>query len=105
MRKKNKVKELLGANIRKYRELNNLSQEVLAEKIGCNSKYLSDLETGRSFASSELIEKLTSIFDIPVSFLFQEASEKVALEKSLDKIIDDEAIKLAVVMKKRIREL
>lgn len=61
---KNKVKTLLGANIKKYRAKVELSQEDFAEKIGCNPKYLCDVETGKVFASSESIEKIADVLQV-----------------------------------------
>ena len=102
---KNKVKTLLGSNIKKYRLMKELSQEELAEKVECNPKYLSDVETGKVFASSESIERIADILQVPISFLFQDNKERAELEKSIEQIVDDETIRLAVVLKKRIREL
>ena len=41
--------KILGKNINYYRNLNNLSQERLAEKLGISPKYLSRIECGKQW--------------------------------------------------------
>ena len=40
------LKKELGLNVKKYRRLNNLTQEQLAEKGGIDNKHLSKIENG-----------------------------------------------------------
>ncbi len=98
MKRKNHVKTLFGANLKKYRELANLSQTELAEKVSCNPKYLSEIETGKSFASSELIEDLVSVLQIPVSYLFaspdNNPEETRVIESAIDKAVTEMSDKL-----------
>ncbi len=56
--------KILGKNINYYRNLNNLSQERLAEKLGISPKYLSRIECGKQCLSLSKIEKLAIIFKI-----------------------------------------
>lgn len=98
MKQKNHIKILFGANLKKYRELANLSQTELAEKVSCNPKYLSEIETGKSFASSELIEDIVSVLHIPVSYLFTSPDEKTeetrVIENTIDKVVTEMSDKL-----------
>lgn len=41
------MRKLVGANVRRYRELKGLTQEQLSELSGFGQNYLSDLERGR----------------------------------------------------------
>ena len=52
----------IGLKIAYYRKLNGLTQEQLAEKIGINSKYLSNIETP-SFIQPISLKVLFSIAD------------------------------------------
>jgi transcriptional regulator with XRE-family HTH domain len=105
MKRKNHVKSLFGTNLKKYRELANLSQTELAEKVSCNPKYLSEIETGKSFASSELIEDLVSVLHVPVSYLFESPDdnpeESAVIEKAIDKIVLEMSDKMKDILSSR----
>ena len=99
MKSKNRIKSIFGANVKKYRERAGLSQGELAEKLSCNAKYISEIETGKSFASSELMEDMVAVLEVPISFLFEtqeDASEKTRLT---EEAIDLETAKLAATLK------
>ncbi|MBR1424135.1 helix-turn-helix transcriptional regulator [bacterium] len=51
---------LLGRNIKKYREVNHLSQNELAEKVDLSREYLARVETGCKRIS---LKKLFAIAD------------------------------------------
>lgn len=105
MKQKNRIKTLFGSNLKKYRERAGLSQNELAEKLGCNSKYLSEIETGKSFCSSELMEDVVAVLGIPVSFLFETLEDKVVGSKLIEDAIDLETAKLAVRLKELMRRV
>lgn len=58
------LKETFGINLKWYRFEKKLSQEQLAELIGCNPKYISALERGICSPSLEMIEKISKILNI-----------------------------------------
>jgi len=64
------IKNLLGKNIRKYRKLNNLSQEKLAELVDLNPRQIVRLENGESFPSAESMEKIAKSLNVGVYDLF-----------------------------------
>lgn len=103
MKQKNRIKTLFGSNLKKYRERAGLSQTEFAERLGCNPKYLSEIETGKSFASSEMLEDITEVLDIPVSFLFETIEDRSVGSKLIDDAIDAETAKLATALKEIIR--
>lgn len=70
MRKRDSIKVLLGSNIKYYRVMHGMTQVELAEKIDCDVKYLGDVENGWFFPSSELLECIVKVLDVPVSTLF-----------------------------------
>ena len=80
------VKKLFGNNLHSYRKLRGFSQEQLAEKLNISVKHLSTLETGKVFASADLIEKLSDILDVSISALFYTPEEKSFDESDLCKI-------------------
>ena len=64
------IKEKLGKNIQKYRKLNSITQEKLAEMCNINVNSLSYIETGKSFPSYETLEKLTKALNVTSKELF-----------------------------------
>ncbi|MBQ4013961.1 MAG: helix-turn-helix transcriptional regulator [Treponema sp.] len=101
------IKEVFGANIHTYRKEKGWSQEQLAEKIDISVKPLSTLETGKVFASAELIEKIARTLEVSVSALFytvQEKSFDSSDFRKIEKIIEEESQKAFLEIKKRIRK-
>ena len=80
------VKQIFGNNLHSYRKLRSLSQEQLAEKLDISVKHLSTLETGKVFASAELIEKISKELNVSISALFYTPDEKSFDESDLSKI-------------------
>lgn len=64
------LKIKLGKRIKELREINNLSQEVLAEKLNINRNSLGLIERGDSFPKAENICNLIKIFKIDYKDLF-----------------------------------
>ncbi|MDR1429038.1 MAG: helix-turn-helix domain-containing protein [Spirochaetaceae bacterium] len=64
------LRKILSANIKHYRGLRGWSQVVLAEKIDISTNFLADVETGKSWVSSQTLVKMANIFDINVYELF-----------------------------------
>ena len=64
------IKVLLGKNIRKYRQKNNLSQTQLAEKIDVSFRYISYVECGKSFPSADVLQSISTALKVPVYQLF-----------------------------------
>jgi len=58
--------KVLGANIKLYRRRNNWSQAELAEKIDISINFLSDIETGKKWASPITLVKMADVFYINV---------------------------------------
>ncbi len=61
----------LGKNIRKYRRAAELTQESLAEKCGCSTSYIGQLENARSKPSLETIVKIANELDVTVDQLLK----------------------------------
>ena len=54
------IKKLLGANIKKYRTDQGISQAKLAEVINMATNYLGLIENGKKFPSAEMIERIAA---------------------------------------------
>ena len=102
------LKKIFGNNLHLYRKLRGLSQEQLAEKLNISVKHLSTLETGKVFASAELIEKFATELKVSISSLFYTPEEK-SLDESdfskIDYILEEEINKSLFSIKDRIRKI
>ena len=88
--------------------MKNLSQEQLAEKLEISVKHLSTLETGKVFASAELIEKISEILEVSIYSLFYTPEEKSIDNSDINKIetiIEEEIIKSISIIKNRIHKI
>ena len=63
---KNDLNNLISQNIKKYRLLNNMTQEQLAEQLSLDTQYYSQLERGERNFTIEKITTLCSIFHIGI---------------------------------------
>ena len=100
------LKQIFGNNLHSYRKLRGLSQEQLAEKLDISVKHLSTMETGKVFASAELIENIAKELNVSISALFYTPDEKSFDETDLSKvdgILEEEIIKALGTIKNRIR--
>ena len=64
------LRQLLGANIKLYRNACGLSQSKLAEKAGTATNYISAIEGGRRFPSVEILERIAFVLGIDTPELF-----------------------------------
>ena len=55
MRRKNKFNIEVGSILQNARIAKNLTQEEVAEKVDCSSRYIGQLETNRTLGSIDLI--------------------------------------------------
>lgn len=52
--------QMLGKNIRKYRLQMGLNQEELAEKVGCSSSHIGQIENNRGIPSLEMVVNIAN---------------------------------------------
>lgn len=64
------IKKRFGAKIREYRKAKMLTQEQLAELVGCSWQTISGLETGYSFPSSKILFNLSYALKTPLVYFF-----------------------------------
>lgn len=64
------IKEKLGKNIQKYRKLNRITQEKLAELIDVEINSISSIERGKYFPSPDNLVKISEALNVPLSDLF-----------------------------------
>lgn len=61
---------LLGKNIKKYREAKGFSQESLAEKVDLSREYITRIENGQKFVSLRKIFLIVDVLGVNVKDLF-----------------------------------
>jgi len=94
-------RQLLALNMKKYRQILNLSQMALAEKVGCSPTLIGNIEINRRFPSAENINRIAKALEVKVADLFSESepqSMKVMASKKELKA------KLELLMSKTIDE-
>ncbi|WP_295680815.1 helix-turn-helix transcriptional regulator [uncultured Nevskia sp.] len=58
------LRSVLAENVRRARDERGWSQEFLAERAGLTQVYISQIETSKTAASVDTIEKLAAGFDV-----------------------------------------
>lgn len=64
------LKEQLGKNIQKYRKLNSITQEKLAEMVDVDINSISSIERGKYFPSPDNLVKIAKSLNTSLSDLF-----------------------------------
>jgi len=60
---------VIGYNIKKIREMEKISQSEVARYLGVDQSLISKFESGERTVSADMLEKLTKLFCLPISFL------------------------------------
>lgn len=69
MRKNAKITKTICKRIRKYRHEADLTQEVLAEKVGVSRVYIGYVEQGRNTPTLDVLGKIARALKVKVSDL------------------------------------
>ena len=70
MKKEKSVK--IGKTLKDIRKSNGYTQEEMAEKIECSTRYISDIEQDRSKPSYEVLTRICNSFNIGMNEIFSE---------------------------------
>jgi len=95
-------RQLLARNIKKYRKIMGISQMTLANKVGCSTTLIGNIEINRRFPSADNINRIANALGVKVADLFSEAepeSMKIMASKKELKT------RLEHLMKKVVNEL
>lgn len=93
-----------GAKFKKLRENLNKTQQEIADDLGIVRSSISKYESGLQRPSSEQLQKISNYFNVPVSYLLDEAPKECEIlynkllekglihtgmsEKEIDKVVD-----------------
>ncbi len=83
----NNIKKTFGLALRNLRELNGLTQEQLAEQLNLQSyQTINRIENGKSFITSELLEKMCKFFQVE-PYVFFLNNNQTYTPQSIDHIV------------------
>ena len=85
MRRKNKFNIEVGSILQNARIAKNLTQEEVAEKVDCSSRYIGQLETNRTLGSIDLLIELCNLYDITLNDLYGVYLKAIDLSNANDK--------------------
>jgi transcriptional regulator with XRE-family HTH domain len=91
------IRTLLSFNIKKRRQILDISQVKLAEKIGTSTQYIGQIEQKKKFPSPEMLERIAEALEVDSPQLFsmetysQDAIQKFRgiLKENLEKTVND----------------
>jgi len=87
------IRAILGANLKKYRNYRNFTQEELAEKLDISIPFLSDIENSRKWISPATLVKLAGVLNIEPHKLLEPEQPltpamMITLERWSDEVVD-----------------
>ncbi len=91
----------IGQRIRKYRKVNNLSQEALAEKIGISTTHMSHIETGNTKLSLAVLVNLSLALGVSTDdLLFSQSpdSKSSLMDKTIEILESCNSQELAIII-------
>jgi len=97
---KPRIRNVIAQNVKKYRKLNNLTQEALAEAAEVSNTYIANIECGQSWISDKTAEKIAQALHIDEYLLFIPEEEE-----SLNTSSIKERQKMIKYLKSREKEL
>lgn len=75
---------MINKALKVIRQYHKFKQVELSEELGISKSYLSEIESGKKTVSLDILEKYSSVFDIPVSSLLF-FSENMENDKGIPK--------------------
>jgi transcriptional regulator with XRE-family HTH domain len=66
----NDCRRLLAGNMKKYRKILGISQMALAERVGCSTTLIGNIEINKRFPSAENINRIAKALEVEVADLF-----------------------------------
>ena len=71
------LRDVFATNLRRLRRDKGLSQDALANEAEISRSYLSQLETGKFYASLKMVEKLAKVLSVEPAELLRPPKKKV----------------------------
>lgn len=93
------IRNVIAQNVKKYRKLNNLTQEALAEAANISNTYIANIECGQTWISDKTLEKIAYALHTEIYLLF--------IPENIDNVgeLDEKRAKVISYLKNRENEL
>lgn len=104
MNEKNHVQQIIGNNLRTYRQEMKMTQEELAEKAGLSTPFLANLERGTKGMSIFSLRELSSALGISTDCLLFEDNANGHI-KNIEMLLRDKPERIIVAAEKLVRLL
>ena len=85
-KKRKPINVQIGANIRKYRELNGFSREVLAEKLGVSPRFVANIEVGAVGISLSTLKRTCEVLGISADRLLWDDVADLGLDRRIKQL-------------------
>ena len=89
---KEALQKLCGSRVQHYRNQRNLTQEELAQKLGTEQNYISQIESGRKMMSAAMLRKMSIALQVSADALLFERSDAVRMQ-NLFSLLDGQSAK------------
>lgn len=90
----------VGNRIRIQRNLMNMSQQDLANKIGVKFQQVQKYEKAMNRVSASRLYMIADVFQIPVAYFFNEFDPSAEKEKHRDELLTKDALEIVAVYSK-----
>lgn len=80
------IREIISKNICGLRKKAMLTQVELADKLNYSDKAISKWERGESLPDAEMLYKIAELFDVDISYLFEEHDFETLSEQDMKKL-------------------
>jgi len=80
------IRQLVGKNVRRYREARNLTQEMLADMVDVSGSYIGYIERGQQSPSLKLLEKISVALEVHPDNLLENPEVISEEERELKKL-------------------
>lgn len=90
---------MLGKNIRKYRNLRDMSQDDLGEKVGCCTSHIGMIENGHTKPSLEMLVRIANALDVTPDMLLIDslAAPELVFLREMEKRIDKYPLETKII--------
>jgi len=84
------IREVLAANLKRYRQVRGWSQAKLAEKVGTSTQYIGTLEIRGKFPSSRMVHKLAAALGVdPTELFYKEVAPQAVMRNFRKAAVED----------------
>lgn len=71
----NKARQIFAGNVKKYRKITDMTQEVLSNKTGLTKQYISNVENCNNNISLDNMNKIAGAFGVSLYLLLLDKSD------------------------------